>query len=208
MRTILAALLLALAASPVQARGPTLDPYTAGIGFAPANPGVMASSHPLFHGLRIEAVQGMPDRVGSFALNVARRSDVDAALTAAFSKANMLAPTPGEARARLTIRWQSFELPFRIGLKSRAMVTIRYELRRIDTGQMVFSRTIVTEAEAKGGNAVDRARGTGRAAIAANIASAIHCLDLGSTGPLPRDCTLRPTGSFEAPIVVPTWVPR
>ena len=154
----------------------------------------------MFHRVIVEDVQNMPSRVGSIFTPVTDPREFNAALRSTLASANMLAQGAGDARARLRVTWRQFDLPFHIGLSSRATVAINYELSRIDNGQVVFSRVISTEAEAHGGNASTRAQGTGRAAILANIASVTLCLDKAAYGQEPADCAVSPVGSFSAPL--------
>lgn len=209
MRTLMFLLLAVLGATAAPARSPvSLDPFSIALDFAPERPQPVSANHPLFRRVLVESVHGMPGRVGSFFAPVARPRDVDAALRGALAGANMLAQSPQDARARLRVTWRRFDLPFRIGFSSRAVAAVHYELSRIDNGQVIFSREIVTEAHARGGNATDRARGTGRAAIAANIASMAYCLDKAAVQGAPQDCALSPLGRFRAPIVAPVYSVR
>lgn len=197
-------LMLLAAASPAVA-GPrvSLLPFESGLGFAPARPQALQPDHPLFERVTVEPVQNMPGRIGSFLAPVTNPDEFNAALRQTLASANMLAG-PDTARARLRVTWRQFDLPFRIGLSSRAMVSVHYELSRIDNGQVIFEREIVTQAESRGGEASARARGTGRAAVLANIASLTLCLDKAAVQWAPSDCALRPTGRFSAPITVVT----
>ena len=206
MRPIVLVVALAVASTPVAAfsRIP-LDPFAGSLGFEPERPRAVGSDHPLFGRLIVEDVQSMPSRIGSVFNPVSSEREFNAALRATFESANMLASSPDQAQARLRITWRRFDSPMHIGLTSRATVAVNYELSRIDDGQVIFSREIVTEAEFRGGNATIRVKETGRAAISANIASAALCIDKAAMQQAPQDCALRPVGSFSAPITVPVF---
>lgn len=207
---ILAFMLLVMAATTPAAARPriALDPFAGTLDFAPERPRAVGSDHPLYRRVLFESVSAMPARVGPAFTPVSNAGEFNAAVRDAFAGANLLAASPGEARVRLKVTWRRFDLPFRISLSSRATVAVNYELSRIDNGQVIFSREIVTEARATGGDAATRARETGRAAIATNLASATFCLDRAAVQGAPANCTLRPIGRFSAPIVVPVPVFR
>lgn len=195
----------AVAARPI----PSLNPFSGSLGFAPERPRAVAPDHPLFGRITVEGVQGMPGRIGSFLMPVTSAAEFNDALRDTLAGANMLAASPGAARFRLRVSWRRFDLPFRISVSSRAQVAVHYELSRIDNGQVIFSREIATGAQARGGNAAERARGTGRAAVATNIASAALCLDKAAIlPPQQQSCLLSPVGSFSAPIAVSVPVYR
>jgi hypothetical protein len=204
MRNILLLLVL-LGTSAANAQSVSIRPFESSLGFAPQAPRPVDAQHPLFGRILLEDVQGMPTRVGSFLMPITRASEFNAALRSTLASANMLARSPGEARARLRVTWRRFDLPFRIGLTSRASVAVRYELSRIDNGQLIYAREIVTEMRARGGAGDARARGTGRAAILANIASLTLCLERAPFEPPSDRCYARPTGRFAAPITVVTY---
>ncbi len=149
-------------ASPALAQSISLDPFKTSLGFAPQRPRAVDSRHPLFGRILVEDVEEMPDRVGAFLMSVTSRREFNTTVRTALASANFLAETPEQARVRLRITWRRFDLPFRIGFSSRATAALRYDLTRIDTGQVIFSREIETGAEFRGGNAYLRARGTGR----------------------------------------------
>jgi hypothetical protein len=202
MRIVLLMALICVAI-PAQARRPvSLLPFANEIGFSPDLPRVLGAEHPLFQRVLLEDVQQMPGRIGSIFTPVTGPEEFNSALRSTLASANMLAPTQGSARTRLRITWRQFDLPFHIGFSSTATVAIDYELSRIDNGQVIFSRQILTRASARGGNAATRAQGTGRAAILANIASATLCLEKAAVEQAPADCALNPVGSFSAPITV------
>jgi hypothetical protein len=199
------ALLLALisVAAPAEARRPvSLLPFESEISFSPDQPRVIGADHPLFRRISVENVQNMPGRIGSFLVAVTDPGEFNAALRSTLSSANLLAQTEGDARARLRVTWRQFDMPFHIGMSSRASVAINYELSRIDNGQVIFSREILTGAEFRGGNAATRAQGTGRAAVLANIASVTLCLEKAAYGQAPADCAVHAVGRFSAPIAV------
>lgn len=202
MRVLLLVAMLGLAI-PAQARRPvSLLPFENDIRFSPDQPHVLGAEHPLFRRILLEDVQNMPGRVGSIFAPVTGPGEYNEALRRTLASANMLASTSGDAKARLRVSWRQFDLPFHIGIGSSATVAINYELSRIDNGQVIFSRQILTRASARGGNAATRAQGTGRAAILANIASATLCLEKAAVGQAPEDCAVNPVGSFSAPIAV------
>lgn len=206
---ILIFLMLALAGtSAASAQSVSLRPFESRLGFVPQAPRAVDSQHPLFGRILLEDVQSMPRRVGSFLLPVTTSSEFNAAVRSTLASANMLARSASDARARLRVTWRQFDLPFRIGLSSRARVAVRYELSRIDNGQMIYSREIVTEAASRGGEASARARGTGRAAILTNIASMSICLEQAPFNPPSDACLVRPSGRFSAPITVVTPIYR
>jgi hypothetical protein len=196
-------------ANPALAReAVSLRPLQSNMQFAPQTPQPVGPNHPLFRRIMLEEVQGMPARVGSTFIRVTNAREFNSAVRDTLGDGSMLAATPAEAKARLRVTWRSFELPFRIGLSAQATVAVHYELSRIDTGQVIFSREIVTRAQARGGEASARARGTGRAAIGANLASLLFCLDHAATSAQPVDCALQPVGRFSAPIVVAVPIVR
>jgi hypothetical protein len=202
---VLAAALLgagAAAAKPAVA----LDPYAGGLTFSQA-PGPLAPDHPLYHRVALAPLAGMPDRVGALFNRFADPKEVSGALHDALAGAGMAADAPAAAKARLTVTWLGLEAPIKIGFSSHATARIRYALTRVDNGQTIFARDIVTEVKAKGGDGAKRLQGTARAAIAANIASAIFCLDKAAYGQAPADCALGVSGRFDAPIHVPRMMP-
>ena len=167
MRIILLVAMLGLAI-PAQARRPvSLLPFENDIRFSPDQPHVLGAEHPLYRRILLEEVQNMPARVGSIFTPVTGPAEYNEALRRTLASAQMLAPASGDAKARLRVTWRQFDLPFHIGFGSTATVAINYELSRIDNGQVIFSREILTRASARGGNAATRAQGTGRAAILA-----------------------------------------
>lgn len=205
---IFAFLLLVMAATTPAAARPriSLDPFAGTLDFTPERPRAVGSDHPLYRRVVFEGVSAMPARVGPALTPVSNAGEFNSAVRDALAGAHLLAVSPGEARVRLRVTWRRFDLPFRIGFSSRATVAVNYELSRIDNGQVIFSREIVTEAQARGGNAATRARETGRAAITTNLASATLCLDRAAVQGAPVNCALRPIGQFSAPIVVPVPV--
>ena len=206
MRLLALVVALAVAATPAAAVARTrLNPFASSLGFEPERPRVVDADHPLFGRLIVEDVQEMPSRIGSVFAPISSELEFNAELRATFESAHMLAASPGEAQARLRIIWRQLDQPYHIGLSSHATVTVNYELSRIDSGEIIFSREIVTEAAFRGGNATIRARETARAAITANIASAALCIDRTAMQQAPQDCALRPVGSFSAPITVPVF---
>jgi hypothetical protein len=206
MRTPILPLLL-LSAVPAAADAKpnrALLPFEGRYGFGPEAPRALPADHPLYGRVILETAAA-----GVHGQNAGAKSrEWDEALRSTLASGNMLARDPADARVRLTVRWRSLDVPFRIGISSRATMAALYELRRIDTGQVIFSREIVTQVQARGGNAATRAKGTGHAAVAANLASAFLCMDKAAFGHAPANCALSPTGSFPAPIAVVTPVYR
>jgi len=72
-----------------------------------------------------------------------------------------------------------------------ATASLRYELTRIDTGQMLFGRNVTTKIDGSRSGA-DGGMSTRRAAIAVNFASAAACLDKAAYGRAPANCALTP----------------
>lgn len=195
--------LLLLAASPATAADRvSLRPFEGRMGFEPQALQPITSQHPLYGRILLEDVQAMPDRIGSFLMRVTSSSEFNQSLRSTLASANMLARSPAEARARLRVTWRRFHLPLQIGLTTRATAAVHYELSRIDNGQIIYSREIVTQAVGRGGNGAIRGQGTGRASILSNIASITHCLEQAPFTPPSDACILRPVGRFSAPIVV------
>lgn len=166
-----------------------------GLPFAPETPKAVASTHPLYQRIEIGEIENLPPTVRSSTLNfiaAAKRSSVNKALRESFQRMNLLAPNATAARARLIVRWQGSHTPLRIATRNVATVTLRYRLVRMDNGQILFDREIVTSAEGGGADAVMRDNGIVRAAIATNFASAAHCLDHAAFGMEAQDCALVP----------------
>ena len=206
MRILLLAAAL-LGAGAAQAKPPVaLDPYAGGLTFSKA-PARLAPDHPLYHRVALEPRAGMPDRVGHLFSKFADPKEVSGALRDALAGAGMAAEAPAAPKARLSVTWLGLEAPLKIGFSSHATARIRYALTRADNGQTIFTRDIVTEVKAKGGDGAKRLQGTARAAIAANIASAIFCLDKAAYGLAPADCALGVSGHFAAPVYVPRMMP-
>ena len=202
MRALILFILLTFAAPATAGTRVSLLPFESGLSFTPESPRAIQADHPLFRRIELEETENMPGRIGSFLTPITKPSEFNEALRSTLASANMLAETSDTARARLRVVWRQFELPFRISISSKAMVAIYYELSRLDNGQVIFSREIVTHAEARGGDGSTRARGTGRAAILANIASVTLCLQKAAFGQDPSNCALQTVGSFSAPITV------
>jgi len=205
MRIPILLMLLAGAAPASAQTRVSLLPFEGQLAFAPEAPRTLPADHPLYARVIVEPVREMPGRIGSILVPITTPNEFNAALRQTLASANMLAG-PDTARTRLRVTWRRFDLPFRISISSRATVAVHYELSRIDTGEIIFAREIVTQADARGGDGSTRARGTGRAAILANIASLTLCLDKAAVQGAPADCALRSTGRFSAPITV--MIPR
>lgn len=184
-----------------------LVPFNSPIRFTPATPQVVPSDHPLAGKVRVDPISNMPNSVGGFLNVFVSAKELNGALGQSLAVAGMRASDERYAPFQLTVTWLEFDSPFKISFSSRATASLRYELRRVDSGAVIFQRDVTTSAQASGGNATDRQRGTARAALAANLAGAIRCLDLAAYGQAPANCAVSPTGSFAAPIavVVPRW---
>jgi len=195
MRTLILATLLAVAAMPAVAGSGDIPLVAIGLPFAPETPRPVASTHPLYQGVEVGEIEGLPSTVGSSALNfiaAAKRSSINAALRESFERMNMLSPEGGTPRMRLVVSWRDSHTPFRIGGRNTATATMRYRLIRIATGQQLFDREVTTAAEGGGVDASMRDNGIVRAAIATNFASAANCLDHAALGTAPANCALTP----------------
>ncbi len=173
-----------------------LVPFKSPVIFAPYRPAVVSSDHPFAGRIRIEPIVGMPDRVGSFLNTFVRVKEMNRALADTLAASGMAAKAPQAAPYHLVVTWLAFESPFKISTSSRAKATLRYELRRTDSEEVIFRRDVVTSAQASGGVASERQRGTVRAALAANLAGAMWCLEQSPLGKAPLNCTTAPVGSF------------
>ncbi len=205
-------LALLLAATPAAAADPMpLSPYAWMGGFAPYKPAPVAAGHPLFGKIALAPIVSMPNRVGGTFILVTRPKELTAALRETLAKSNMLAADGTAPKATLEVSWVDFDLPFKIGMSSKANVTIHYELKRVDTGEVIFNRDVTTSAELQGGgDASIRARAAGRAAILGNVAGALWCLDQAAYGRAPMNCASQPLGSFtiQTTRFFPIFVPR
>ncbi len=199
----LAAAATMIASSPALAgANVSLVPFKGPIRFTPHMPQAVSADHPLAGRVVVDPVANMPNSVGGFLNRFVSARELNRALGDTLAEAGMRGGAEQSAPFRLFVTWVSLDSPFKIGTSSRAAVTLRYELRRTDSGAVIFRRDITTSAEASGGNAADRQRGTARAALAANLAGAIWCMDLAAYGRAPENCALSPTGRFAAPISV------
>jgi hypothetical protein len=185
--------------------GVSLNPMQTTMQFTPHTPEVVPANHPLFMKVMVDPIVDVPDKIGTFMNAFARAKEINEALSKGMTDAGMRSPDANAGPFRLTATWLSFDSPFRISASSRAAVTIRYELRRVNSGAVIFQRDISTSAESSGGNAADRQRGTVRATLAANFAGAIWCIEQAAYGKAPDNCAVSPVGSFAAPIVVPIF---
>lgn len=179
-----------------------LTPFDWGGGFSRFGPAAVPTEHPLYGRIAVAPIIDMPNRVGSTFVLVTRPNEFNAALEQTLASAHMLAPDKTTEKAILTVQWVSFDLPFKISQSSEVTAILRYKLTRADNGKVIFQRDITTSASGSGGNATDRTRGIGRAALMANIAGATWCLQKAATGPAPADCSTKALGGFSAPIVV------
>jgi hypothetical protein len=195
MRFLLASTLLVMIVAPTAATANDISMVAIGLPFAPETPKPVAATHPLYHHVLIDEIEGLPSTIGSSRLNfikAAKRSSVNAALRETFQRMNLLAPDDTAAHVRLVVRWGASRTPFKIGAHNVATTTLHYRLVRIDSGQLLFDRDITTSAEGAGADASMRDNGIVRAAVAANFASAANCLDHAAFGTAPSDCALTP----------------
>lgn len=186
----------------------SLVPFGNTIRFAPFAPAVVAPDHPFAGRIRIDPIVGMPGRIGSFLNTFVRAKELNEALDATIGLTGMRAKAPTSAPFHLTVTWLTFESPFKISFSSRAKATLRYELRRTGSEELIFRRDVVTSAESSGGDASTRQRGTVRATLAANLAGAIWCMEQSPLGKAPTNCTSNPVGRFAAPITLTAPVYR
>ena len=189
-----AAVLLVLPLAMARAAG-DLPLVVIGQSFSPSTPTPVRPDHPLYHRVALAEIDDLPPAVGRTLVGVissATRSSVNEGLAETLRRMNLLAPTDADARVRLTARWAGVETPFRIGSEGRSTATLSYRLARIDSGQTLFERRIVTTAEGRGIDAGRRAINTARTAIAVNFASLSACLDKAALGKAPQDCALTP----------------
>jgi hypothetical protein len=194
MRYPIAAAVLALAATALADPG-EIALTAIGLPFAPEAPAPVAATHPLYQRIEIAEIEGLPPTVKSSALNfiaAAKRSSINAGLTETFRQMHLLAPDAAAARFRLAVRWGGSETPFHIGSRNTATATFHYRLARIDTGQVLFDRDVITSMKGGGVDASMRDNGVVRGAIATNFASAANCLDHAAFGTAPADCALTP----------------
>lgn len=202
-RAMLAALAILAAAVPLAL------PANAQLLFGLAGPRNLPAQHVLRGHVALEPIAGAPETLGGFLLPIARASELNEGLRASLSRAGMLAERGAKPVFRLTPVWRTLDAPQKVGPSSRAEVTIDYQLKRVDSGAAIFSRTITTGAESRGGDASDRLKGVARLAILTNFASAIACMDKASYGQAPADCALKPSLSYRAPSpLVTQWGAR
>ncbi|MBY8826964.1 hypothetical protein [Hephaestia mangrovi] len=192
-------------AAPASARKLSLLPFDTKLSFAPAAPGVIGPAHPFYHHIEVAPIVGMPEKLGAFLVSYTKRGEVQAALERTMADAGMLAPAGTTPTLRLTATWIAFDAPQKISFSSHATVTIRYELSRIPSGDVIFRRDITNQAKASGGDGAQRLQGTARSVILASLASATWCLEQSPLGGAPLDCTLHPVGRIGDPVKV--WMP-
>jgi hypothetical protein len=152
-------------------------------------PRAVPAEHALHRRITIEPIAGMPKPIGKFLVPIAKPEQINEALRTSFDRAQMLAG-PAGAGAKLFVTLRSFDVPWKIGASHDATLTMGYELRRIDNGQVVFQRDITTHSRGSGGDAAERMKLNARLAVQKNIASAIACLDKAAYGAAPADCTI------------------
>jgi hypothetical protein len=198
----LAAAVSLIAAPAIAGDGVPIVPFDSPIRFTPHMPQVVGADHPFAGRIAVDPVVGMPDRIGAFLNTFVRPKELNAALAASIAAAGLAAVDDAAAPLRLKTTWIAFDSPFKISFSSRASATLRYELVRRGTGEVIFRRDVTTAAKASGGNAADRQRGTARAVISANLAGAIWCIEQSPARAAPQDCAVEPVGQFDAPIIV------
>jgi hypothetical protein len=188
---------------------PLALPHNAQLLFGTEGPRSLPSDHVLRGHVALEPIAGAPDKIGGFLLPITKAKELNEGLRLSLSRAGMLAEGERKPIFRLEAAWQSFDAPLKISASSRAETSIHYQLKRIDTGAVIFARTITTSSESKGGDAADRLQGVARLAILTNFASAIACIDKASYGQAPMDCALKPAMTYRArqPTVM-QFVPR
>lgn len=161
----------------------------------------VSKEHVLYRRIAVAPdVANMPDQIRSTILKVVSPQEVIEALQSDLRDANMLVDPGRQPKAILRVSYRSLDLPLAIGFSSNATAVFLYQLRRLKDGEVVFAREITTQAKFAGGDAASRLVGTGRAAVMANLASAVRCLDLAAYGRAPMDCGLVPTGEFSNPM--------
>ncbi len=187
MRHIAFAFLALAAPAAVSAR--TNIPLSAiGLPFAPEGPKPISPTHPLFHRIAFEEIEGLP---GSTRFSVARPTTINNGLRDTLKYMNMLAEDQADAKARLIVRWVSIEPSSIFVARDTASATLAYQLVRMDNGETIFERTIRTTIEASGSH-LDTSMSGRRGAIGANFASVAACLDKAAFGNDPADCALQP----------------
>lgn len=194
-RRLAAVACVAMIATPAQAGSGDIPMVAIGLPFTPESPEPIDPAHPLYRGVEIGEIEGLPPTVKSSPLNfiaAAKRSSINTALRESFRRMNLLAPNAAAGRKRLTVVWKGSRTPFRIATSNATTVTFHYRLVRVDNGQLLFDREITTSAQGGGVDASMRDNGIVRAAIAANFASAANCLDRAAYGDAPADCALIP----------------
>lgn len=197
-------------ATPALARKVSILPFDTTLGFTPAAPTVIGPDHPFYHSIEVEPIVGMPEKLGAFLVSFTKRLEVQDALQRTIVTSGLGAPAGTAPTFRLTMTWLSFSAPQKISFSAHATVSVRYELTRITTGEVIFRRDITNSVESKGGDGAERLKGTARSAILASLASATWCLERSPLGGAPADCTLHPIGQFGEPLrmMAPIWVPR
>lgn len=202
-----AGFILAMATPAVAGDRVPLVPFNSPLLFAPHMPVVVKPDHPFAGRVRLDPIADMPERVGSFLNTFVRVKEMNAALADTLAASGMQARDPQSAPYHLAVTWLTFESPFKIGTSSRAKATLRYELRRTGSEEVIFRRDVTSAAEASGGDASARQRGTVRATLSANLAAAMWCMEQSPLGKAPAVCTATPVGSFGAPVPVAIPVP-
>lgn len=197
MRSIIWPIILIAApaiAHPVSLAVP-IDPQ---ILFGASGPRSLPADHVLRAHVAVAPIAGAPDKIGKFLLPITNARELNEGLSESLAHSGMLDEAAGKPVFRLVPTWEAFDAPSKISFSSRASVTIHYRLERIDTGAVVFARSITTASESRGGDASDRLKGVARLAILTNFASAIACLDHAAYGTAPIECALKPPVTYRA----------
>ena len=182
--------ILLLAAAPLDARPVPADiPLVAiGLPYAPETPVPVSPKHPLYHRVSVSEIAELPS---ALRWSVARLSTINKGLRDTLERMNMLAPEDAQAGFRLVAHWGDIQPAGVFSGPGIATASLRYELTRIDTGQMLFNRNIATRIDGSKSGPYG-AMNTRRAAVAVNFASAAACLDKAAYGRAPADCALSP----------------
>ena len=198
-----------VAAAFLVAAVPLALPHNAQLLFGAEGPRSLPADHVLRGHVALEPIAGAPEKIGGFLMSITKAEELNEGLRTSLSRAGMLAEGEAKPIFRLEPVWQRLDAPQKIGVSSRAEAVIHYQLKRIDSGAVIFARTISTISESSGGDASDRLQGVARLAILTNFASAIACIDKASYGTAPMDCALKSAISYRArsPSRV-TFIPR
>ena len=184
----------AMAAHPV----PLAVPLRPEIIFGPNGPRLLPEEHVLRGHVSIEPIAGAPEKIGKLLLPITNARELNEGLKQSLAHSGMLAQGDAQPVFRLVATWQSFDAPAKVSFSSHATVTVHYQLQRVDTGAIIFARSITTTSESRGGEGSDRLKGVARMAILTNFASADACLDKAAYGAAPLECALKPAVTYRA----------